>query len=154
MSLAKSKLGQSNSSEFIASAGGGTPDLWCASFTSWLYNKIGMPLVDDNGDASTGTIRTWAMKQGIWRDHGTAASGGYVPKPGDPIGFKNSRNSAPINHIGIVESYDPATKTVTTIEGNSNSKVSRRTYKIDDPVIVGFVDAFGAGGAKPLPKAA
>jgi len=55
----------------------------------------------------------WATPRGLFR----AANGLYVPQPGDLFCCGST-------HIGMVESYDPATGKVTTIEGNSGNRVA------------------------------
>jgi peptidoglycan hydrolase-like protein with peptidoglycan-binding domain len=46
-------------------------------------------------------------------------------------------------HVGLVESYNPATGLLTTIEGNSGNKVARRTYDLNDPAVRAKFDGFG-----------
>lgn len=52
------------------------------------------------------------------------------PQPGDQIFFGD------FDHTGIVESVTRST--ITTIEGNSNNQVERRTYNITSSYITGF----------------
>ena len=46
-------------------------------------------------------------------------------------------------HVGLVESYNPATGLLTTVEGNSGNKVARRTYDLNDPAVRARFDGFG-----------
>ena len=50
-------------------------------------------------------------------------------QPGDVIFFK--RNGE-LTHTGIVEAVDASARTITTIEGNVNNEVVRKTYKLTD----------------------
>lgn len=117
--------------------------LWCAAFTSWLYNEQHMPFYDRDGDVSTIHIRKWAVDNGVW--HG--ANDGYTPQPGDLVGFGAGEA---INHIGIVKSYDPATGALKTIEGNvtpwdrpaAREGVNESERSLTDGYTIGFVNVF------------
>lgn len=69
----------------------------------------------------------------------------YIPQPGD-VPFYAWKDDGvgdcklPANHVGVVESVDIATGTMTVIEGNmgSGSKVGRRTMKINGRYIRGY----------------
>lgn len=107
---------------------------WCADFVSWVYNRIGHPLVDNNGDPWTVHIADWAKRQGTWHAQGT-----YRPKPGDLIFFRYSGgNPYYVNHVGIVESIKDGK--VHTIEGNFGDQVQRNTFSLGYAPIVGYVD--------------
>lgn len=135
---------------FWASAGGGAGVAnadrpWCAAFTSWLYNEQGLPFVGSRGTTGTETLYDWAHEVGAWRDARTD----YAPKPGDLIEFKLSdKANRRVTHVGIVESYDPASRTITTIEGNTSGTeatdngggVHRKTWPMDDQRVIGFVN--------------
>lgn len=54
-----------------------------------------------------------------------------VPEPGDIICFRWSNSSYEnYSHVGMVVSYDPATKRIVTIEGNVGSSASTSTVKL------------------------
>ncbi len=46
-------------------------------------------------------------------------------------------------HVGLVEGYDPASGRLTTIEGNTNNRVQRHTYDLNDPAVRARFDGFG-----------
>lgn len=50
-------------------------------------------------------------------------------------------------HVGMVESYNPATGLLTTIEGNNGNKVARKTYDLNDPAVRAKFDGFGRPAA-------
>ena len=43
------------------------------------------------------------------------------------------------DHVGLVVSYDAASGTITTVEGNSSDSVATRTYSIHDACVMGFI---------------
>jgi len=57
------------------------------------------------------------------------------PQVGDQIFFGTKKN---VSHTGIVVSVNTKRKTVTVIEGNSNNKVEKNTYKMSYSKIVGY----------------
>ena len=84
----------------------------------------------------TPTIQQWAKDQGTWHD----AGGDYVPNPGEMLEFDWEADGE-VDHIGIVESYDPETGIVTTLEGNSSDSVARREYDVNDWRIAGYISS-------------
>ena len=69
-------------------------------------------------------MNAWAQRTG------KAIPAGSGPQPGDLIVWDE--------HIGIVESVG-ADGSISTIEGNSSDKVSRRTYGSDGGGALGYV---------------
>ena len=57
---------------------------------------------------------------------------------GDIVFFQNSQG---LTHVGICVDWSDANKTITTVEGNKNSNVSRCVYKYSD--VGGYVAGFG-----------
>jgi hypothetical protein len=81
----------------------------CSYFVSWVARRAGRPL----GPAGRGFgyvpyLRAWARATGRWRS---------TPRSGDLIVFPQ--------HVGLVEAVY-RNGTLTTIEGNSSNRVSRR----------------------------
>lgn len=113
---------------------------WCAMFVSYCADKCGfiekgiMPKT-----ASVAASKQWYINNSLYHD----AASGYVPKAGDIIIFGNG-----MSHTGIVTGYNPETKKLTTIEGNSGrssttpyhkgSHVKEHTYSITYSKIAGY----------------
>ena len=57
---------------------------------------------------------------------------------GDIVFFKNSEG---LSHVGMCVDWSDAKKTITTVEGNKNSKVSKCVYKYSD--VGGYIAGFG-----------
>lgn len=122
---------------YTASVTGSASDgqAWCAFFASWVFNEVGAPLMDSNGDGLVKNLGDWSKRSGRFRDKAA------TPRPGDLVLFKNrSDNGRWTDHIGIVESVDP-NGTIHTIEGNASDSVRRNTYAARHPTIVGFISA-------------
>ena len=97
---------------------------WCAMFVSWVGQK------SNNGDIIPRTAScivgvNWFKQRGLW---------GNTPQVGALIYFGNGYPT----HIGIVEVVDRANQTITTIEGNANDQVERRSYKFNFNLIYGY----------------
>ena len=117
---------------------------WCAMFVSWCANQSGILVTKDTPKDKDGKIpppyipkfASVYLGQEWYKDNGRymSRSSGYVPKAGDTIFF--SKNGQ--NHVGIVTGYDPNTKKVYTIEGNSSDSVARRNYSLSDTYIQGY----------------
>lgn len=113
---------------------------WCAMFVSYCADKCGfiekgiMPKT-----ASVAASKQWYINNNLYHD----VASGYVPKAGDIIIFGNG-----MSHTGIVTGYNPETKKLTTIEGNSGrssttpyhkgSHVKEHTYSITYSKIAGY----------------
>ena len=118
----------------------GMDDNWCAMFVSWCANECGYI---DSGTmpktASVANMKAWYMQKGQYY----AKESGYEPKAGDVILFGNGRS-----HTGLVVDYDPETKTVTTVEGNTGasgttpyhkgSRVKEKKYPLTYNTIAGY----------------
>lgn len=105
---------------------------WCDLFTdevfiecfgleagaAMTYQPIG------GGSAACRTSASFFQSNGAWFT---------TPEVGDVIFFYYSGE---INHQGIVVATDG--NVVNTVEGNSSDKVSKRSYRVGDPVIAGF----------------
>lgn len=57
---------------------------------------------------------------------------------GDIVFFQNSKG---LSHVGLCVDWSDANKTITTVEGNKNSKVSKCVYKYSD--VGGYIAGFG-----------
>jgi|GEM_PF-3062206 len=96
---------------------------WCAIFVSFCANEAGIlgTVVPKYSNVEEG--RKWYVKKGRFK----GVSSGYAPKAGDVIFFRNGNQ----NHTGIITAYDPKTKEIITIEGNSSDSIARRSYNLN-----------------------
>lgn len=113
---------------------------WCAMFVSWCSDQCGyveagiMPKT-----ASVSTMRSWYEQRDLFR----IRESGYEPRAGDVVIFGNG-----MSHTGLVVEYDPDTKILTTIEGNTGSsgttpyhkgsRVRMKRYPINYDHIIGY----------------
>ncbi|WP_454196156.1 CHAP domain-containing protein [Nocardia sp. Marseille-Q1738] len=105
-------------------------DAWCAAFSTWVWDQAGY-----NVD--------WSNKNyvpAIWSDAkhlGLAANISNAQK-GDMIIFDWEGDGTP-DHVGIVESVDPRTGRINTIEGNSSDRLQTQSYAMNAGALVGVV---------------
>lgn len=112
---------------------------WCAMFVTWCADQCGFI---ESGivpkTASVAGLHAWYDAKSQYHE-----KSGYAPKEGDIILFEGAGSS----HTGIVDSFDAASMTVTTIEGNTRggtpfnhhvSRVTKNTYPMSDPRITAF----------------
>lgn len=113
---------------------------WCAIFVSWCSDQCGY--IEDGIMPKTASVRTmseWYKE----REQYQSKSSGYEPKAGDIVFFQENGS-----HTGIVIDYDSATRTVTTIEGNTGSssttpyhegsRVKEKSYPLTHYKISGY----------------
>lgn len=117
----------------------GTP--WCAIFVSACAQRAGiLNVVIAKSSWARGILEDTRDKYGgIWID-GPYLNGGnsVIPQPGDCILFYTGPGRDD-RHVGIVESADASTNTVTTIEGNASDACRRKEYKADHSRIYAYV---------------
>ncbi|MGW0177735.1 CHAP domain-containing protein [Nocardia sp. NPDC003345] len=130
LDLARSQLGVSEFANNRVDAPYNINDAWCASFTSWLWEKAGYDV-------------DWTNKNyvpAIWNDANSPqmdlAARASEAQPGDLIVFDWKGDGTP-DHIGIVESVQGGR--IHTIEGNSSDRVQRNDYAMGSGQIVGVV---------------
>jgi len=104
--------------EYLAAAGLGPGNPWCASFVTWCLRKAGY---QGGPQAGAGAVRYWAK----WaEDRGRLLSGGAFARRGDLFLWLNEDGTG---HTGFV--CEVARKLgfwwVRTLEGNSNEAGSR-----------------------------
>lgn len=114
---------------------GGTRWPWCGAFCDRVFTEEGVPFPASAPTASAFGMYAWAKKVG-W----TISK----PKPG-ALAVVN----AGAGHICIVESYDPETGTVTSIDGNVSDSVARRRRHIGE--FRGFIWNPVLSKTKPAP---
>lgn len=109
-------------------------DDWCDAFISFLAIKTKSTDIIGRECGVQRHIDIF-KKLGIWNENGQGR-----PKPGDIITFNwdffGQNNDGWADHIGIVESVSDTQ--ITTIEGNTDRAVRRRTYQIGNGWIRGF----------------
>lgn len=104
---------------------------WCDVFVDWLFYQLA-----EKNAAKAQEIECQTGPYGAGCYYSAQyykQAGRYYtsnPQPGDQIFFGD------FDHTGIVESVTGST--ITTIEGNSNNQVERRTYNITSSYITGF----------------
>lgn len=136
---------------------------WCAAFVLWCANEAGLmdgetlPLYEDrDGMALVINVRQWYSDEGRYhsineeKDYDIE----YVPCEGDFFVSRSwdAKAGKWQYHIGIVAGYDKETRTVYTIEGNTDDKVQHgvRSAKIDsDSGIQGFCSNGGLEAELP-----
>ncbi|MEV0105255.1 CHAP domain-containing protein [Nocardia sp. NPDC050799] len=111
LEVARSQLGLTEGSGNRVNAPYNIDSLWCASFTSWVWDQAGY---DVNWTNKNFVPDIWndAIGMGLKRDSVTQA------QPGDLIVFDWDFDGTP-QHIGIVESVSGGT--IHTIEGNTTN---------------------------------
>ena len=105
---------------------------WCAAFVSWCANKAGI-----SEETVPKFARVQSEGEATFKSWGRFRSGDYVPSPGDLIFYAG--------HVGIVEKADG--ETVTSIEGNYQDCVCRRTNYAGSKSILGY----GVLSGEPAP---
>jgi hypothetical protein len=96
---------------------------WCAYFTSWVAAQAGVPVGDrGQGYGWVPDVSRWARETGRWvpADAGRPAVGDLVVFDRDGDGVHD--------HIGVVTGIRPDGG-VETVEGNSDDRVSARSYQ-------------------------
>ena len=109
-------------------------DDWCDAFVTALAIETGAVDIIGRECGVQRHIDIFKDK-GIWIEDGT-----ITPRAGDIITFNwndwSTANNGFADHIGIVESVKNGV--ITTIEGNSDRAVRRRTYNVGNGWIRGF----------------
>mgnify|MGYP002622609364 CR=1 FL=1 len=113
------------------------PGAWCAMLISTaIYEACG----DSKADAKTVLWGVWpyAACNQLYDAAPSGAKGrrgSWTPKAGDVIVFTYDGSTR--NHTGMV--YKTDSTTVYTIEGNSGDKCQKKSYKLTDSTIYGYV---------------
>lgn len=117
----------------------GTP--WCAIFVSACAKKADiLNVVIAKSSWARGILEdTRDRLGGTWIDGPFLNGGnGVMPQPGDCILFYTGPGRDD-RHVGIVESVDPNTDTITTIEGNASDACRRKEYRSNHSTIYAYV---------------
>lgn len=123
-------------------------DSWCATFVSFCAIEAGNPNLFGRECGVENFIGVF-KSLGIWNEDGN-----ITPKVGDIICYNWDDGTQPndgyADHIGFVESVSGGV--VTTIEGNKNDSVQRRTISVGAGNIRGYARPnYGGGNPSPAP---
>lgn len=114
---------------------------WCAATVSAAYIKAG--IAEHTGtECSCSYFIEIARKKGIWVENDA-----HIPGLGDAVvydwqdraNYAATDNVGTPDHIGIVTAVSRVAGTFTVTEGNLSQKVARRTMRINDRYIRGFI---------------
>lgn len=108
---------------------------WCAIFVTWVMIICNVAKEVVLRFASCTAGMKWFIKQGRWKN-AKAYGGTYTPVPGILIFFSKGHKLTDPSHVGIVTKV--TSTYVYTVEGNTSDAVHERTYRIDDPYIIGY----------------
>jgi murein DD-endopeptidase MepM/ murein hydrolase activator NlpD len=86
---------------------------WCAMFTTWVWDRAGIPAVRIPSNYLVSQLRRWAQQRGLWEP---AAS---RPQPGDMVVFSDQ-------HVALVEQVFSSDQLVTINANGGDGRVSRR----------------------------
>lgn len=120
--------------------GADTP--WCACFLSWaaeVSSVLKNPTTNESIFASAPPIFA-SCNDGVvqFREKGMLKGRSEGPEMGDYVFFDFNKKTDGSDHVGMVLFVDEASRTFTTIEGNSNNKVTTHVYSFDDTDIVAY----------------
>lgn len=108
---------------------------WCAIFVTWVMIVCNVAKEVVLRFASCTAGMKWFIKQGRWKN-AKAYGGTYTPVPGIPVFFSKEHKLTDPSHVGIVTRVSHPY--IYTVEGNTSDAVHERTYRIDDPYIIGY----------------
>jgi len=126
---------------------GGNP--WCMAFVYYVFQELSKSLGTTNPLVKTAGVKAHWNKadKSLKIDIAKAKADPSLIKPGQI--FIMSRPGAGLGHTGIVLSVDPSSKTITTIEGNTNDQKSGEGDRVginkrplNGTPFLGFIDYF------------
>lgn len=118
-------------------------DNWCATYVSACAIKAGLANIIPI-ECSCGNMITLAKNMGIWEENGN-----ITPTPGDIIIYDWDEVDGWPEHTGLVETVSGNKETV--VEGNKSNAVGRRTLKLGDPCIRGYIRPKYDGATAVIP---
>ncbi len=91
---------------------------WCAHFVSWCVNQAGTSPFGHTGSVSK--LRSWGQNNGKYTPASRA-----VPQPGDIFTKQRTDDQGRVvgGHTGFVLDFDPSSRRMRTVEGNSDDRV-------------------------------
>lgn len=159
--IAEQEVGQTNHTYYYAPATdseGGKPK-WCQYFVNWLAKHAGMPSSKVPNTSSTPKAIDWFLENDAdfkfvnednkakMREYGdvkyhtveglTSDEMNFRPMMGDFVFFRFNTTDH-CSHVGFVQSYNPTTGMIHTIEGNKSEEVGERDIAYNDSKIVGY----------------
>lgn len=108
---------------------------WCAAFASHCLMCAGMEFSDAKARRGAKALCRYVAARGSWvyaPQVLKAPTKCGDPQPGDLIAWHRGVPGSWMGHVGLVESYEMATDTMTTVEGNAGRfpcRVTRKTYR-------------------------
>lgn len=122
---------------------------WCAIFVSWVMIVCGIAKEVVLRFASCTAGMKWFINKGRWKNS-KAYGGTYTPVRGILVFFSKDYKLNDPSHVGIVT--DVCLPYIKTVEGNTSDAVHERTYRIDDPYIIGYGVPAYVNDTKESPK--
>lgn len=111
---------------------------WCAHFVSNVLRYVG---IGDMYDLSCTMLQKKMSQSSEWSEPDTD------PKAGDILFFDWDRinEPLPLDHVGIITSYNPNTKVITYVNGNGSSSVyvTKQTISINNASIAYWMRFIG-----------
>lgn len=89
---------------------------WCAAAVCTAYLEAGSKQMQEIGSTNANTLWHHLIKLG----QASPPSDSMAPRLGDLVFFEHLGN---VYHVGLVKEYQPNTKTLITLEGNSNDTI-------------------------------
>ncbi|MFE5403235.1 CHAP domain-containing protein [Streptomyces sp. NPDC056580] len=101
-----------------------TSRAWCADFAkyTWYWGQAKITGLN----AAADSFRTYGLTNRTWHPKAQVAADTYRPKPGDTVLYDDTADGR-ADHVGVVTSYNSATKKYHSVEGNTS--YDRLTYK-------------------------
>lgn len=122
---------------------------WCAIFVSWVMIVCGIAKEVVLRFASCTAGMKWFINKGRWKNS-KAYGGTYTPVRGILVFFSKDYKLNDPSHVGIVT--DVCLPYIKTVEGNTSDAVHERTYRIDNPYIIGYGVPAYVNDTKESPK--
>jgi prepilin-type N-terminal cleavage/methylation domain-containing protein len=123
---------------------------WCACFVSWALVEAGQPyprVVNNQTVEWYSHVNEFEQHFKMSIDNSKWVSGEMKPAAGNLV-FFNFDDDEESDHIGVVyglSNDEQGRDIIITIEGNSAGHVAVRSYRLDDPRILGYGRLAGLG---------
>jgi len=119
---------------------GGRAEPWCVHFVSWSFEQTGFSPFGHI--AGVNALRSWGRSQGWYIERAAVERADFTPLAGDIFTKPRYEGSGPQRrlvggHTGFVVRYDPASRVLETVEGNTGDQVQIRTRSLSE--LDGFI---------------